>query len=203
MDMRGPKIRLSRQLGIALTPKAAKVMERRPNPPGQHGGAKDRLKGSDYKRHLLEKQRLRAEYNIGEKQMRGYVRLAVRRPGNPGDSLIRLLETRLDAVVHRAGLARTVYAARQFIAHGHILVNGNRVDLPSRRLREGDVVEVREASRKLVPFRETALEMVAVVGVGYLEVSRENMSARLLHAPELSEVPVRCEMPMVIEYYSR
>ena len=97
MNMRGPKIRLSRQLGIALTPKAARALERRKNPPGQHGGTKDRLKGSDYKRHLIEKQRLRAQYNIEEKQMRNYVRVAMQKRGNPVDSLIQLLETRLDA----------------------------------------------------------------------------------------------------------
>ena len=98
MNMRGPKIRLSRQLGIALAPKAARALERRKNPPGQHGGTKDRLKGSDYKRHLIEKQRLRAQYNIEEKQMRNYVKVAMQRRGNPVDSLIQLLETRLDAL---------------------------------------------------------------------------------------------------------
>ena len=130
MNMRGPKIRLSRQLGIALTPKAARALERRKNPPGQHGGTKDRLKGSDYKRHLMEKQCLRAQYNIEEKQMRNYVRVAMQRRGNPVDSLIQLLETRLDAIVYRAGLARTIYSAQHFISHGHILVNGKRVNIP-------------------------------------------------------------------------
>ncbi|MGC9964545.1 MAG: 30S ribosomal protein S4 [Syntrophobacteraceae bacterium] len=203
MNTRGAKIRLSRQLGIALTPKGGRALERRPHPPGQHGGTKDRLKGSDYRRHLLEKQRLRAEYNIEEKQMRNYVRLAVHRPGNPVDSLVQLLETRLDAIVHRAGLARTIYASRQSISHGHILVNGRQVDIPSQRLRVKDMVSVKDASRKLAPFTEAAAEMVARVMVPYLEVSREHMTATLLHVPKLSEVPVLCEMPMVIEFYSR
>jgi small subunit ribosomal protein S4 len=203
MDTRGPKIRLSRQLGISLTPKGGRALERRPNPPGQHGGTKARLKGSDYKRHLMEKQRLRAEYNVKEKQMRNYVRLAVRRPGNPVDSLVQLLETRLDTVVYRAGLARTIYAARQFISHGHIAVNGKQVDIASQRLTANDVVSVTDAGRKLVPFTEAAAEMVARLRVAYLEVSREQMTARLLHLPMLTEVPVLCEMPMVIEFYSR
>jgi small subunit ribosomal protein S4 len=151
----------------------------------------------------MEKQRLRAEYNVEEKQMRNYVRLAVHRPGNPVDLLVQLLETRLDAIVHRAGLARTIYAARQFISHGHILVNGNPVDIPSMRLKVRDVVSVKDVSRKLAPFTEAAAEMVARVTVPYLEVSREEMSARLLHIPKLSEVPVLCEIPMVIEFYSR
>jgi small subunit ribosomal protein S4 len=203
MNTRGPKVRLSRQLGIALTPKAGKVMERRPNPPGQHGGSKDRQKGSDYKRHLMEKQRLRAQYNIEEKQMRNYVQMAMATKGNPVDSLIRILETRLDAVVYRAGLARTIYAAQQSIAHGHILVNGRRVDIPSQHLRPNDVVAVKESSRNLVPFVDAAAEMIARVTVPYLERSREEMTAKLLFYPSLSEVPVLCEMPMVIEFYSR
>jgi small subunit ribosomal protein S4 len=203
MNTRGAKIRLSRQLGISITARAARALERRPNPPGQHGGAKDRLKGSDYKRHLIEKQRLRAQYNIEEKQMRNYVRMAMQRPGNPVDTLVQLLETRLDAVVYRAGLARTVYQARQFISHGHILVNGKKVDIASQRLAVNDLVTVKEESIRVTPFVEAVAEMVARVTVPYLERSREQMSAKLLHVPKLSEVPLLCEMPMVIEFYSR
>ncbi|MGO9021137.1 MAG: 30S ribosomal protein S4 [Syntrophobacteraceae bacterium] len=203
MNTRGAKIRLSRQLGIAVTPKSAKALERRPHPPGQHGGTKDRLKGSDYKRHLIEKQRLRTQYNIDEKQMRNFVRMAMQRPGNPVDSLVQLLEMRLDAIVYRAGLARTIYAAQQFISHGHILVNGKRVDIPSQRLAVNDLVTVKEESRKLVPFLETAAEMVARVTVPYIDRSREHMSAKLVYVPKLSEVPMLCEMSMVIEFYSR
>ncbi len=203
MNTRGAKIRLSRQLGIAITPKAGKALERRPHPPGQHGGTKDRIKGSDYKRHLLEKQRLRAQYNIEEKRMRNYVKTAMRGTGNPVDSLVRLLETRLDAIVYRAGLARTVYAAQQFISHGHILVNGKKVNIPSQRLAANDLVMVKEESRRLVPFVEAAAEMVARVTVPYLDRSREEMSAKLLYVPKLEEVPLLCEMSLVIEFYSR
>jgi len=203
MNTRGPKVRLSRQLGIRITPKAARAIERRPNPPGQHGGTKDRLKGSDYKRHLLEKQRLRAQYNIQEKQMDNYVRIAAQRPGNPVDSLTQLLETRLDAVVYRAGLSRTIYAARQLIVHGHILVNGKKVNIPSQRLSANDLITVKEESQKLTPFVESAAEMIARVTVPYLERSKEEMSAKLLYAPKLSEVPLVCEIPLVIEFYSR
>jgi small subunit ribosomal protein S4 len=202
MESREAKIRLSRQLGIAITPKAGRMLERRPHPPGQHGGTKDRLKGSEYKRHLLEKQRLRAQYNIEEKQMRNYVKVAMKRKGNPVDSLIRLLETRLDATVYRAGLARSIYQARQFVSHGHILVNGKTVNFPSKRLKTNDIVTVSEESRKLFPFQEAAAEMVARPTVPYLERSREKMSAKLLHVPNLTEVPLLCEMSMVIEFYS-
>jgi len=204
MNTRGPKIRLSRQLGIQLTPKADKYMKRKSNPPGQHGAAKGRYgKGTDYKRHLMEKQRLRAQYNVEEKQTGEYVRKAIRKPGNPVDNLIRMFETRLDAIMYRAGLARTIYATQQLISHGHVLVNGKKVDIPSQHLKVSDVVSVKEASRKLQPFVEAAEEMPAKPTVAYLERSKEEMSAKLLYFPKAEEVPVICEIPLVIEYYSR
>src|SRR4029079_2167436 len=119
---RGPKVKIARALGIALTPKAARIMERRPNPPGQHG-ATTRRKVSDYKKQLLEKQRLRAQYNISERQLQNAFTEATRQSGNTGVNLVRLLEMRLDAVVMRAGFARTIYAARQAVVHGHVMVN--------------------------------------------------------------------------------
>jgi small subunit ribosomal protein S4 len=204
MNARGPKIKISRQLGIQLTPKADKYLKRRPYPPGQHGATKDKLgKWSDYKRHLMEKQRLRAQYNIGEKQAAGYIRKAIQKHGNPVDNIIRMFETRLDAVVHRAGLARTAYAARQMISHGHILINGRKMTIPSQHLEVNDVVSVKEKSRRIQPFVEAAEEMVAKPTLSYLERSREAMSARLLHLPKAEEVPVVCEIQLVIEYYSR
>ena len=129
--------------------------------------------------------------------------MAMQRPGNPVDALVQLLETRLDAVVYRAGLARTIYQAQQFISHGHILVNSKRVNIPSQRLAVNDLVTVKEESAKLAPFVEAAADMVARAAVPYLERSREQMSAKLLYVPKLSEVPLLCEMPMVIEFYSR
>lgn len=147
-------------MGIAITLKGSRMLDRRPHPPGQHGAKIDRRKGSDYKRDLLEKQRLRAQYNIEEKQMLNYVKRAMQRRENPVDALIALLETRLDAIVYRAGLARTIYQARQFVSHGHILVNGKKVNVSSQRLKANDIVAV-------------------------------------------AEVPLLCEMPLVIESYSR
>jgi small subunit ribosomal protein S4 len=129
--------------------------------------------------------------------------MAMQRPGNPADSLVQLLETRLDAIVYRAGLARTIYEAKQFISHGHILVNAIRVNIASQRLAANDLVTVKEESRKLASFVEAAAEMVVRVTVPYLERSREQMSAKLLYVPKLSEVPALCEMSMVIEFYSR
>ncbi|HEV7365406.1 MAG TPA: 30S ribosomal protein S4, partial [Gemmatimonadales bacterium] len=134
MNRRGPKVKLARQLGIPLTPKAQRVMERRPNPPGQHG-ASPRRKISGYKKQLIEKQRLRAQYNLSERQMSNAFAEAIRQPGNTGVRLLQFLEFRLDAIVLRAGFVRTIYAARQAVTHGHLQVNGKKVDRPSYRLK--------------------------------------------------------------------
>jgi small subunit ribosomal protein S4 len=195
----GPKVKLARQLGIALTPKAARVMERRPNPPGQHG-ASPRRKVSGYKKQLVEKQRLRAQYNISERQLSNAFAQAIRQSGNTGVRLLQLLELRLDAVVLRAGFVRTIYAARQAVSHGHIRVNGQKVDRPSRRLKPGDVVSLAEKSRDLVAFTGP-LEVARPPA--YLELDREKRSVQVREVPEREQIPVQCEASLVIEYYSR
>ena len=202
MKYTGPKAKLSRSLGIALTPKAARVMERRPHPPGQHGpqrrGGPRRV--SDYKRQLLEKQRLRAQYNIHERQMRNYFRKAAQRAGNTPDNLIHALETRLDAVVLRGGLAPTIYAARQLVSHGHILVNGKRVTYPAYVIRPGDVVAVKPSSRDM------PLVVEAVDGAApppYLELTKDDLAVTLRYLPPREEVPVICDLSQVVEFYSR
>src|SRR5690606_13714614 len=145
MKNRGPKVRLSRALGVPLTPKAVKYFEARPYPPGVHG--RGRKRETDYKLRLREKHRLRAQYNIRDAQLRRALARAARSPGKSGDALRIDLERRLDALALRAGFARTSYQARQFVVHGHGLVNGRRVDRPSYRLRPGDVITIAERSR--------------------------------------------------------
>ncbi|MEM7336230.1 MAG: 30S ribosomal protein S4, partial [Chloroflexota bacterium] len=154
MKYTGPKAKLSRRLGIPLTPKAAKVMERKPHPPGEHGRNQQFRRGrqSYFQEQLLEKQRLRAQYNIHERQMVSYYKKANKAQGNTEDNLIQLLESRLDSVVLRGGLAVTIYAARQYVNHGHILVNGRRVNIPSYQVKPGDVVQVRQKSQRLDCF---------------------------------------------------
>ncbi len=202
MNYTGPKVRLSRAIGIPLTPKAAQVMTKRAYPPGQHGRYQQfKRTASDYKRQLLEKQRLRLQYNIHERQMRNYFRKAARRYGNTVDNLIQLLETRLDAMVYRAGLARTIYAARQYVSHGHIWVNGKPVDIPSYNIKADDVISVRPKSRHLACF-PIAIEST-VAPPPYLERSAADLSLKLLYLPQRAEVPVICEMSLVIEFYSR
>jgi small subunit ribosomal protein S4 len=196
----GAKVRLSRKLGIALTAKAGKYMERKPNPPGQHGANKRRAKVSDYGKQLFEKQRLRLQYNVHERQLRRYVEQAQRALGNTGEILVQILESRLDSLVYRAGLARSMYAARQYVTHGHLTVNGKRVNIPSYRVKVNDVIAVREKSRKLVCFQE-AIRTSAPPQ--YLEVSKSNLSVKFLYVPPREEVPIICEIPLVVEYYSR
>ena len=195
----GPKVKLARQLGIALTPKAARVMERRPNPPGQHG-ATPRRKVSGYKKQLVEKQRLRAQYNMSERQLSNAFAEAIRQPGNTGVRLLQLLEMRLDAVVLRAGFVRTIYASRQAVTHGHVHVNGQKVDRPSRRVKPGDVVSLAPKSRDLPAFT-VALEVARPPA--YLELDKEKRSVRVREIPEREQIPIQCEASLVIEYYSR
>jgi small subunit ribosomal protein S4 len=195
----GPKVRLARQLGIALTPKAARVMERRPNPPGQHG-ATPRRKVSGYKKQLVEKQRLRAQYNMSERQMSNAFAEAIRQSGNTGVRLLQLLEMRLDAVVLRGGFVRTIYAARQAVTHGHVRVNGQKVDRPSFRLKPGDVVSLADKSKEMVAFTGP-LEVARPPA--YLELDREKRSVRIREVPEREQIPIQCETSLVIEFYSR
>ncbi|EST39574.1 30S ribosomal protein S4 [Streptomycetaceae bacterium MP113-05] len=204
MNQSRPKVKKSRALGIALTPKAVKYFEQRPYPPGEHG--RGRKQNSDYKVRLLEKQRLRAQYDISERQMvRAYDRARKVKEGKTGDALIVELERRLDALVLRSGLARTVYQARQMVVHGHIAVNDRKVDKPSFRVRPDDVVQVRERSRGKHPFLVAREGGYAVDGETprYLQVNLENLSFRLDRDPQRKEVPVVCDEHMVVEYYAR
>ncbi|MDQ4491483.1 30S ribosomal protein S4 [Sinomonas sp. ASV486] len=197
--------RLSRALGLALTPKAAKYMERRPYGPGEHGRARKK-QDSDYAVRLREKQRLRAQYGIREAQMTRAFEEAKRTKGLTGENLIELLEMRLDALVLRAGFARTIAQARQMVVHRHIIVDGKRVDRPSFRVAEGQLISVHERSETMAPFQVAAAGAhrdVLPAVPGYLDVKLESLQARLVRRPKRSEVPVTCEEQLVVEYYAR
>ncbi len=195
----GPKVRLSKRIGVALTPKAIKVMERRPGSPGQHKNAR-RGKLSNFGQQLLEKQRLRFHYNISEKALRKYFQKAKKKKGNTVDNLFQLLESRLDTVALRAGFAPTIYAARQLVGHGHIKVNGFKVNLPGYLVTDSDVVTVTDKGKN-VPFFQASLP--AANAPAYLEVDKAQGAVRFVKKPERAEVPVQCEAPLVVEYYSR
>lgn len=200
MNYTGPKVKLSRKLGINLTPKAKKYSSNKPYPPGQHGNTKRRAKQSDYGRQLLEKQRLRLQYNISESQMVNYYKAATQMVGNTAELLVQLLETRLDAVLYRAGFSRSMYAARQYVRHGHIFVNGRKLDVPSYKVRVNDVITVKEKSRNLECFQEAVRNSAPPA---YIEVTKADLSIKLLYIPVRDDVPVQCEVSLVVEYYSR
>lgn len=203
MNQSRPKVKKSRALGIALTPKAVKYFEQRPYPPGEHG--RGRKQNSDYKVRLLEKQRLRAQYDINEKQMRRAYDRARKTDVKTGEALVVELERRLDALVLRSGIARTIYQARQMVVHGHISVNDRKVDTPSLRVKPGDVVMVRERSRSKHPFQVAREGGYAPDGETprYLEVNLQALAFRLDREPNRKEIPVQCDEQLVIEYYAR
>lgn len=198
------KTRLSRALGIALTPKAAKYMEKRPYGPGQHGRTK-RKSDSDYAVRLREKQRLRAQYGIREAQLRKVFQEAKRAEGLTGENLVELLEMRLDALVMRSGMARTIAQARQMVVHRHILVDGERVDRPSFRVKPGQLIHVHEKSEKTVPFQVAAdggnNDVLANIPE-YLSVDLDKLQVTLVRRPKRAEVPVIAEVQLVVEYYA-
>ena len=198
-------VRRSRALGLPLTPKAVRFWERRPYPPGEHGRTR-RPSRTDYSGQLLEKQRLRAQYGVREKQLRRAVAEAKRRDGRTGDVLVQLLELRLDAVVLRSGLARTVAQARQIVVHRHVTVDGLVVDKPSYRVRPGQVVSVRERSRTMAPFVIAAAgghrEVLPTVPE-YLTLGSDGLSVQVAREPRRPEVPVTCDVALVVEFYAR
>ncbi|WP_353987874.1 30S ribosomal protein S4 [Ruicaihuangia caeni] len=198
------KTRLSRALGVALTPKAARYLEKRPYAPGEHGRTR-RKTDSDYAVRLREKQRLRAQYGIREAQLRLVFNEARRAPGLTGENLVELLEMRLDALVLRAGFARTTSQARQLVVHRHILVDGKLVDRPSFRVKPGQLIHVKERSESLEMFQVAAAgghaEVLPKVP-GYLEVELDKLQARLVRRPRRAEVPITAEVQLVVEYYS-
>ena len=197
-----PKAKLSRALGIALTPKCVKYFEQRPYPPGDHG--RGRKSTSDYKVRLLEKQRLRHQYNISETQLSRAFALAHKSNVKTGEALLVSLETRLDALVLRSGFARTIYQARQAVVHRHITVNGKLVDKPSYRVKPEDVIAVSERSRAKTPFQVAAAGAHELaVTPPYLEVLLPQLHARLVRRPTREEIPVICNEQLVVEYYSR
>jgi small subunit ribosomal protein S4 len=198
------KTRLSRALGLALTPKAAKYLEKRPYAPGEHGRTK-RKADSDFAVRLREKQRLRAQYGIREAQLKKTFEEAKRAAGLTGENLVELLEMRLDAIILRAGFARTIAQSRQLVVHRHILVDGQRVDRPSFRVKPGQLVHVAEKSEKTEPFQVAAagghVDVLPALP-GYLTVELEKLQITLNRRPLRSEVPVTCEVQLVVEYYA-
>lgn len=196
----GPKHRLCRRAGVPLCGSPHCPALKRPYPPGQHGQRR-RARASEYGLQLLEKQKLKAIYGVQEKQFRRYYAEAQRRKGVTGDTLVMLLETRLDNLVRRLGFARSIHGARQLVTHGHISVNGRRVDIPSFHARPGDVIALTERGASLTAVDEALKE--APMLPPYLAFDRERKVGELLRLPQRSEIPVNISENLVVEYFSR
>lgn len=198
------KYKISRRIGENLWGRAKDPVIKRAYAPGQHGVTR-RRKLSDYGLQLQAKQKLKGYYgSISEKQFLRIYKEAVRLKGDTSENLVGLLESRLSTIIYRMGVVPTVFAARQFVNHGHVLVNGKRVNIPSYTLKIGDVVSVKESSRQ-IPMVLEALQNAERSIPEYLEVDEKNMSAKLLRRPAFMEIPfpVKMEPNLVVEFYSR
>ncbi len=204
---RGPRERLERRLGVDLGLKGERrlsgksALERRPFPPGQHG--KRRAKISEYGMQLREKQKAKFMYGVSEKQFRRLFKEAARRDGNTGEVLIQLLEQRLDNVVYRMGFATTRAFARQLVNHGHVLVDGKRVDIPSFRVKPGQKIEIKEKSKKN-PQILRSIELTNQTGiVEWVDVDKEKLFGIFTRIPQRDEIKIPVEERFIVELYSK
>ncbi|MDA7827046.1 30S ribosomal protein S4 [Rhodobacteraceae bacterium] len=198
------KYKIDRRMGENIWGRPKSPVNRREYGPGQHGQAR-KGKLSDFGLQLRAKQKLKGYYgDLTEKQFRRIFADADRMKGDTGENLIGMLERRLDAVVYRAKFVATVFAARQFVNHGHVLVNGKRVNIPSYRVKEGDVIEVREKSKQMAAILE-AVQLTERDVPDYLEVDHSKLVAKFVRTPGLSDVPypVIMEPNLVIEFYAQ
>ncbi len=180
-------------------------LEKKSYPPGQHGPTRRmRRKVSDYGRQLREKQKVRRIYGVYERQFRRYFRQAVQAKGMTGTALLQLLERRLDNVVYRMGLATSRAQARQLVTHGHIMVNGHKVDIASYSVRPGDVITVKERSRKSAYFKDLAEDFgKKQTPPKWLSVNPDEMSATVVAMPEREDIDITINEQLIVEYYSR
>ncbi len=201
----GPKARVMRRFGEVLVsrPKYAKILEKRPYPPGDHGKDKQFRSGrrSNYGMQLNEKQKLSFIFNVRENQLRRYFVRARRQPGNTGTNLLALLERRLDNVVYRAGFAPTIWAARQLVSHGHVLVNGERLDIASYQVNVGDNISLHQRMRQNVHVVE-AQESVGSIP-DYMTLDKNAFSIRFDRVPDRKEMPIPIDEQLIVEFYTR
>jgi len=196
----GPLTKKSRRLGMDLVG-GDKAFERRPYPPGQHG--RGRVKESEYRLQLHEKQKARYTYGVLEKQFRRYYEEATRKSGKTGDALLQILESRLDNVVYRAGFAKTRRHARQLVNHAHFTVNGQKVDIPSYRVQGHDIVEVRVKSKDMTPFiiaRETHGDRTPPA---WMEVIPTTMRVLVHQLPVRAQIDTQVQEQLIVELYSK
>ena len=199
---RGPRLKIIRRLGTPLPGLMRTDPDlRRPYPPGQHGPTK-RAKLSDYALRLREKQKLRFHYGVSEKQLRRYVAKAFRTKGNTGIILLTTLERRLDSVIFRAGYAPSIRAARQMARHGHVLVNGHKVNIPSFSVQDGDIISPREASKMKEAIGQNRQDPNNSALPSYLSVVESGNDMKMLMTPAREDIPVLVNEQLIVEYYS-
>lgn len=197
------KYKVNRRLGVNLWGRPKSPVNKREYGPGQHG--QRRRKPTDFGVQLMAKQKLKAYYgNISEKQFLKYYEKAVRRKGDTSENLIDLLERRLDTVIYRMKFVPTVFAARQFVNHGHVMVNGKRVNIPSYLVRDNDIIEIREKSKQLTTLLDATQSGERDVPE-YLQVDHRAMKGTFMRTPKLIDIPypVQMEPNLVVEFYSR
>ncbi len=193
----GPKVKLSRKVGMPIADIPKHTAKRQLNPPGMHGFRGRRLR--DYGVRLNEKQKLRYHYSVLEKQFRRVLAECTRQKGNTGEILLSALERRLDNVVRRAGLTRTIWAARQMVVHGHVLVNGRKVDRPSFQVNLGDVITVKERIHKLV--RENMESLAGHVVPGWIDLNPAELTTKIVAMPTPDQVPFPVDTNLIVELY--
>ena len=196
----GPRTKVSRRARQLLDENKARYFDRRPYPPGQHG--RGRIRESQYQIQLREKQKLKFMYGLLERQFRRYYETAAGQRGITGENLLRLLETRLDNVVYRSGLAHTRPQARQLVNHGHFMVNGRKVDIPSYRLGQGDVVTMRQRSRDILPVQHAA-DTVDRQVPEWLVVDKGDRSATVSVLPSRHQIDTEIQEQLIVELYSK
>jgi small subunit ribosomal protein S4 len=197
----GPRTKISRRFGEPIFG-PDKVLERRPNPPGQHGGNKRRKKLSEYGVQLREKQKAKAIYGMREKQFRLFFERAKAKPGITGEVMLAMCECRLDNVVYRLGFSPTRAGARQLVSHRHVTVNGKICNIPSALIRPGDIVSVREKDRNMVAVVESLKQHKSPV-VNWLAWDEAKMQGTLQSVPSREEIPENIEMQLIVELFSR
>ena len=198
----GPVTRKSRRLRVDLVG-GSKAYDKRPYPPGQAG--RNRIKESEYLLQLQEKQKAKYTYGVLEKQFRRYYAEANRMPGKTGENLVILLEARLDNVVYRAGLARTRRQARQLVSHGHFLVNGKKVNVPSYRVSQYDIIDVRDKSRTMLWFEEATENLVDADKAipAWVQVVPSTLRILVHQLPERAQIDVPLQEQLIVELYSK
>lgn len=203
MGRTGPRLKVIRRLGTPLPGLTRKSAEKRPHPPGQHGVGKRRTTKTDFRRRLEEKQKLRYHYGITERQLRNYFEEAVRQRGVTGELLLGMLERRLDNVVFRLGFAPTIPAARQLVTHGHVLVNGKRVDRAAALVRRGDEISLSEKARTNPGVMQSVENGPQVAVPGYLERGADGFSGRVTGNVSRPDIPFLVEETAIVEFYAR